>query len=193
MLTPRQIRTHLQHYRYDPALAENPGRSRSRRKVPLNAICSLARLDSRAVKSFIAGATDDNVGIGQRGLEALSRVVEQIESGEVRFFYNDATAIGSPTGEPKVGVEYVRKPDHPHIQDRLTRFEDHREWARCRTCQGDKWNPVEVHGALHYACRSCWPAGNLAAIGGRTIADSRLEVSQSAMRENFSVRRKGKS
>lgn len=154
MLTARQMRTHLQHYRYNRDLYT--GR---RRSVPLGLICDLARLDVRAVKSFIADVADDPVWIGARGLAALSHVIEQIESGEVRVLIKGRRSE----------VEYVRKPARPPIQDRLTRFEDHREWARCRTCQGDHWQAVEVHGTLHYACRACWPAANLAAIGGRKV------------------------
>ncbi len=177
MMTQREMRRCLQRYRYDPDMASRPGSRR--RQVPFNAVCALARVDSRAVKAFIAGETGSGEGqVGPRALEALSRVIEQIEAGEVLFFFNNWRK-----GEPQVGVEYVRKPARPPTQDRLTLAEDHREFARCRTCQGDRWQPVQVHDRLHLACKACWPVGNLAAIGARKVDPSDVAMLESKMRE----------
>ncbi len=165
MLTQRHMRRCLPRYLYDPDMAERPGSSR--RKVPFSAVCALARVDPRAVKGFIAGEAVGHAG--PRALAALSHVIEQIEAGEIRFF-------------GRGGVEYVRKPERRPIQDRLTLAEDHREFARCRTCQGDLWQPVRVHGRLHLACKACWPAGNLAAIGACRVDPSGVAMLEPKMR-----------
>jgi hypothetical protein len=154
-------------------MAVRPGGKR--RQVQRNAVCALARVDSRTAKAVIASET----GRG-KVMCFLSQVIEQIKSGEVRFSFRPW-----PQGVERVGVEYVRKPARPQIQERLTLAEDHREFARCRTCQGDRWQPVRVHGKLHFACKACWPAGNLAAIGAQKVDPKDVAMLESPMRERF--------
>ena len=129
----------------------------------------------------------------------LAHAVELIETGQVRFIRWQSRLPGrivrrpdgtrgraAPAGEPAWQIEHVRKPSRPPRQDRITRAGDHAPFARCRTCHGDQWTAIEMHGAVYYACDRCVPPAQQAGMGAVKINDqSRLALSESSMREGF--------
>ncbi len=195
-MTKNEVTRALQRYRYDPdgALAiERRERNDARRKsspkvvpraggnpdrvVPFRCIAALARLDRHTVLRAQHGFMTDSVRV------ALSNVIEQIESGRVRF----VRARGPAKGQPRWSVEYRSPPSRlPQPQDKITRSDDHREWARCLNCGGQLWQSVVIADAVWYACRSCVGRDQWPAMGAReTNAVEKLALPESQMRQDF--------
>jgi hypothetical protein len=138
----------------------------------------------------------------------LSRALEMLEGGEAVFILHQPRLRGTvtenrkspmgrgraaPSGEPRWRIEYVTKPRRrPPPEDRITRGEHHRQWAQCRTCQGDRWTPVVIHGAAHYACNACCGPAQWPAMGARKADDKQiLAMFESPMFEDFQLIREG--
>jgi hypothetical protein len=120
------------------------------RRVPIEAVAAIAQLSRPTIYEARRGRmTEDTRAI-------LSKIIPQIESGEIRF-----RRVGR-----QWETEFRRPPARrPPPRDRLTRAADHREWAQCRTCQGDRWEAIEMHGTAWVACAQCIPKSQWPAIG----------------------------
>jgi hypothetical protein len=191
-LSKWQVTQALRRYRYDPEWAYKPSENSIRLRkakpvayktetrhgystVPLKSLAALAGVEWYEARHAQCGV------MGNTTRDRLSHVIELIEAGRLKINKKWGVGVGSSWE-----VEYIEPPSRrPPPQDRLHRAEDYREWAPCRTCQGDKWMPVEVNRAIHYACKQCWPDGNLAAIGARKLDPKDVALSQPKMREDF--------
>jgi hypothetical protein len=145
-LPVRDIVRALWRYTMDPEM-------RGERRVPMRAIADLAGVDVQVVSAIRRG---DRSKYGAQALAKVGNVIASIENGEVRF--RRRGQVWQP--------EFRRPPAvRPPPQDKLTRATDHREWARCRTCQGDSWKAIVMHGAAWVACAQCVPKSQWLAIG----------------------------
>lgn len=162
----------LRRYHYDPE--HRWGRQGATRAN----IAALSRLHVTQVRNAEHGVMTKSTQI------MLSHAIGLIESGRVKFHRTG----GPAKGQPRWTIEYRDPPARrPPPEDRLTRAVDHREWARCRTCQGDRWTAVVCHGTLHFACNQCMGPGHWPALGARAAnASEKLELSNSQIREDFS-------
>jgi hypothetical protein len=139
-------------------------------------VATLARLRPTTVKN-----ARDYGYMSEDTRVMLSHAILLIESGRVKFH----RARGPAKGQPRWTIEYRDPPARrPPPEDRLTRAVDHRDWARCRTCQGDRWTAVVCHGTLHFACNQCMGPGHWPAMGARAANAGELPNSQ--IREDFS-------
>jgi hypothetical protein len=181
------IMRHMRRYIFDPA-----HRNGKQGRTIAN-ISALSQCDRRQLRMFLFYGCD----YGPAFLSRLSRAIEMIENGDVRFIRNfghlkDARGRQMSEG-PHWTIEHVTKPKvRPPPQDRITRANDHATWARCRTCQGDKWTLVEMGGKDWYACNNCVGPVHWPAIGARKINDKpHVALYESRMWENFSFLREG--
>lgn len=149
-LAERDIRRALWRYTVDPEM-------RGSRRVPMQAIADLAGVDVQVVSAIRRG---DRSKFGPDALAMVGNVIARIENGEVRFHRR----------RQQWEVEYPAPPDPlPPPQDKLTRAIDWREFSCCRTCGGNRFEAIEIHGAAWRACANCLPRSQWPAIGGRPI------------------------
>jgi hypothetical protein len=173
MLSKREVVNHLRRYRYDPEHRyAKQGRS-------VSLISELAGV----WPSHLIALRDHEVSQGPGWLARVTRAIEMIETGEV---------VLRRVGAGRSFAEWVAKPERVPSLDRIHWAADHVAFAKCKTCRGDHWAEIVMGGRGHYACRSCvgplhWPT-----MGARAPdAVERLEMFESAMRENFSLLREG--
>lgn len=135
-------------------------------------------------------------------LARITRAVEMIENGEVRFVLHQPNLITvmkrrgglvNARGEPRWRIEWVTVPKRrPYPQEKITPADAHASWARCRTCQGDRWTAIEMGGREWYACDKCVGPVHWPAMGALKINDkSRLALLESRLQEDFSFLREG--
>jgi hypothetical protein len=190
-VTKQEVIRHLRRWRYDPQHRwGKQGRTMAN-------VAALANVD----KEWLKKLRDYGYVHYPALLARVTRAVEMIENGEVRFVLHQpmlATSGGNRAlvnarGEPRWRIEWVNVPKRrPPPQDRITRADAHASWARCRTCQGDKWTAVEIAGADWYACNNCCGPLQWRGMGAKKIdAKPRLEMHESRMFEDFSQLRKG--
>ena len=157
-MTKQQIINCLRKYRYAPE------HRRGKQGATVANVAALANTHSSHIKDL----RDYSFSRGPRWLERVARAVEMIENGEVRFTSNlgKGPMKGSrklPTGEPLWTIEWVNVPKRrPFPLEKIHAASDHASWARCRTCQGEKWNLAIMNGKRYMMCRDCvgpvhWP------------------------------------
>jgi hypothetical protein len=171
----------LRRLRYD---SSNIGRH-GMRTMPLQLVANLARVDYMDLNNYLVGRKP----LGPIKLARIAHVVRQVEDDRVRMYRTGRKGERGWFQE----IEYRDPPERrPPPQDRLVRADDWREWARCRTCQGDRWRSIAMGNSFWYACRTCVADNQLPAIGAReTDAVERLALPESALREDFSFVREG--
>jgi hypothetical protein len=187
-MTKQEIINCLRKYRYDPA------HRWGKQGCTIANICAL----SNARKTHVKNLRDYGASVGPGWLKRVERAVEMIENGEVRFINNfgKGPMVGNrhvKSGIPVWTIEWVSVPKkRPPPQDRITRAEAHASWARCRTCQGDKWTAIVMHGAPYYACGKCVGPVHWPGMGAKKAdAEQRLALFESSVREDFSFLREG--
>jgi hypothetical protein len=187
-MTKQQIINCLRKYRYDPA------HRWGKQGCTVANICALANAHRSEVKDL----RDYGVSRGPRFLERIGRAIEMIENGEVKFINNfgKGPMEGSrklKTDEPLWTIEWVNVPKRrPPPLEKIHRAEAHASWARCRTCQGDKWTAVVMNRAPYYVCDKCVGPVHWPGIGAkRADAEQRLEMFEQNVRESVSQLREG--
>jgi hypothetical protein len=185
-LTRAEIIRTLRKYRYDPE------HRRGKQGCTVYNLAALSNCDLREIQNVLRYGFFNSHATVHR----LSRACEMIENGEVRFVFNRDSrtkrgkdeARGAAGGREKWRIKHVQRPvRRPPPEDRITRAADHREWARCRTCQGEKWAAVVIAGAPWYVCLACSGPPHWPGMGARKAdAVERLEMFESLVREDFS-------
>ncbi len=187
-MTKQQIINCLRKYRYAPE------HRRGKLGCTVANVAFLANTHSRLIKDL----RDYSFSRGPGWLARVARAIEMIENGEVRFTSNlgKGPMKGSrklPTGEPLWTIEWVNVPKRrPPPLEKIHTADEHASWARCRTCQGDKWTAIVMHGAPYYACNQCLGPVHWRGLGARKPnAVERLEMYEQNVRESLSQLREG--
>jgi hypothetical protein len=185
-MTRREIINTLRKYRYDPA------HRYGRQGCTINNIVRMTGL----TRMTILKVRDYGYFQGPADERRLSAALEMIERGEVRFIFglNQAGKDGFQKGQERWRIEHVPRPARrPPPVDRITPVSQYRPWARCCTCQGDRFEPVVILGRPHYACRNCAGPPHWPGLGARKPDDDseRLALFEQSLREDFSLLREG--
>ncbi len=187
-MTKQQIVNALRKYRYAPE------HRWGKQGCTVANVCALAN----AIPQHIKALRDYGYARGPRWLERVGRAIEMIENGEVRFVHNIGKGpmrgrIKLKTDMPLWSIERVNVPKRrPPPLEKIHCAADHASWARCRTCQGDKWTAIVMHGSPYYACDKCVGPVHWPGMGAKKAdAEQRLALFEQNVRENLSLIREG--
>lgn len=189
-MTKQEIINCLRKYRYD-----RPNRPYGCTIYNVAALVGTDRVNIESLR-------DHGISAGPGWLKRVERALEMIENGDVRFVQQfDAGQARDAKGhflkrEPGIErwrTEWVNKPKRrPPPQEKITPAGDHASWARCRTCQGDKWTPVVMNGRPYYFCAKCVGPVHWPGMGAKAAdAKQRLAMFEQVVREDFSFLREG--
>jgi hypothetical protein len=131
---------------------------RGEHRVPIAALADWCGLSRQTIHVARDGEMSEATA------ENLSEAFALIEDGRIRFLRDG----------PRWVIEYRTPPNPlPWPQPRLVLKRDWQEWARCRSCGGNRWLPAEIPGAgAHMVCYQCEPPSQWRAFGAMPLKNS---------------------
>lgn len=101
----------------------------------------------------------------------VSRSISDIENFRLVF---PRPHNGRPRKDTPRAPHFIRIPDPPPSISiaKISAREAWTLWARCSTCSGNKFLPIQIDGKRHVACYHCFPPSQYGQIGAREVKKS---------------------
>jgi hypothetical protein len=98
----------------------------------------------------------------ERALTQIARIIPDIEARRIAFPARSNSQRGVPN--------FFHLEPQPCNISRLS--DNWSLWARCLSCGGNKFLPVEIDGKPHVACYHCLPPSQYRSFGGKPVQKS---------------------